>query len=120
MINHNDPVGSGLAASLSRPTGNVTGMSIATPALRGKQLQLLKEVVPKLTSVAVLWNPSSPSLELRDLELAGRGRWTCNSKSSKRGFRMSSLRLSRQSRSSEPAPSSCTVDRCTSHIEHSS
>ena len=46
-------------------------MSIATPALRGKQLQLLKEVVPKLTSVAVLWNPTSPSLELRDLEVRG-------------------------------------------------
>ena len=72
MINHNDPVGSGLAASLSNPMGNVTGMSIATPALRGKQLQLLKEVVPKLTSVAVLWNPDSPSLELKDLEVAAR------------------------------------------------
>jgi len=72
MINHNDPVGSGLAASLSSPKGNVTGMSIATPALRGKQLQLLKEVVPKLTSVAVLWNPTSPSLELKDLEVAAR------------------------------------------------
>ena len=47
-------------------------MSIATPALRGKQLQLLKEVVPKLTSVAVLWNPDSPSLELKDLEVAAR------------------------------------------------
>jgi putative ABC transport system substrate-binding protein len=72
MINHNDPVGSGLAASLSKPAGNVTGMSIATPALRGKQLQLLKEVVPRLTSVAVLWNPTAPSLELRDFELAAR------------------------------------------------
>jgi putative ABC transport system substrate-binding protein len=72
MINHNDPVGSGLVASLSKPAGNVTGMSIATPALRGKQLQLLKEVVPRLTSVAVLWNPTSPSLELTDLEVAAR------------------------------------------------
>jgi putative ABC transport system substrate-binding protein len=72
MINHNDPVGSGLVASLSKPTGNVTGMSLATPALRGKQLQLLKEVVPKLTSVAVLWSPTGPSLELRELEVAAR------------------------------------------------
>mgnify|MGYP000238370202 CR=1 FL=1 len=45
-------VGSGLAASLARPTGNVTGMSLATAALRGKQLQLLKEIVPGLTIVA--------------------------------------------------------------------
>jgi len=72
MINHNDPVGSGLVASLSKPAGNVTGMSIATSALRGKQLQLLKEIVPRLTSVAVLWNPTLPSLELRELEVAAR------------------------------------------------
>jgi len=72
MINHNDPVGSGLVASFSKPAGNVTGMSIATPALRGKQMQLLKEIVPKLTSVAVLWNPALPSLELRELEVAAR------------------------------------------------
>src|SRR5205823_10455645 len=72
MINHNDPVGGELVASLSKPAGNVTGMSIATPALRGKQLQLLKEVVPRLTSVAVLWNPASPSPELKELEVAAR------------------------------------------------
>ena len=72
MINHNDPVGGGLAASLAKPTGNVTGMSLATAALRGKQLQLLKEVVPALTTVAILWNPSGPVLELRELEVAAR------------------------------------------------
>ncbi len=72
MINHNDPVGSGLVASLAKPAGNVTGMSLATPALRGKQLQLIKEVVPRLTSVAILWNPNGPSLELRELEAAAR------------------------------------------------
>ena len=72
MINHNDPVGSGLVASLAKPTGNVTGMSLATAALRGKQLQLLKEVVPRLTSVAVLWNPTGPALELNELEVAAR------------------------------------------------
>jgi putative ABC transport system substrate-binding protein len=72
MINHNDPVGSGLVASFAKPAGNVTGMSLATPALRGKQLQLIKEVVPRLTSVAILWNPNGPSLELRELEAAAR------------------------------------------------
>jgi putative ABC transport system substrate-binding protein len=69
MINHNDPVGSGLVTSLSKPAGNVTGMSIATSVLRGKQLQLLKEVVPGLTRVAVLWSPTGPSLDLRELEV---------------------------------------------------
>src|SRR4051812_19363146 len=72
MINHNDPVGSGLVASFSKPAGNVTGMSLATSALRGKQLQLLKEIVPKLTNVAVLWNPAIPSVELREVEVAAR------------------------------------------------
>ena len=72
MINHNDPVGSGLAVSLARPTGNVTGMSLATAALRGKQLQLLKDVVPGLTTVAVLWNPTGPALELNELDVAAR------------------------------------------------
>ena len=72
MINHNDPVGGGLAASLSKPTGNVTGMSIATVALRGKQLQLLKEVAPRLSSVAVIWSPTGLSHELRELEVAAR------------------------------------------------
>jgi putative ABC transport system substrate-binding protein len=72
MINHDDPVATGLVTSLSKPAGNVTGMSIATPALRGKRLQLLKEIVPGLTSVAVLWNPTGPAPELRELEVAGR------------------------------------------------
>jgi len=67
MINHNDPVGSGLVAGLAKPAGNVTGMSLATATLRGKQLQLLKEVVPGLTTVAVLWNPGGPTLELDEL-----------------------------------------------------
>lgn len=72
MINHNDPIGGGLAATLARPAGNVTGISLATGALRGKQLQLLKEVVPGLDTVAVLWNPTGPALELQELEVAAR------------------------------------------------
>ena len=55
-----DPVGSGLVASLARPGGNVTGMSVQLPELDAKRLQLLKEVVPKASRVAVLWNPTSP------------------------------------------------------------
>jgi putative tryptophan/tyrosine transport system substrate-binding protein len=71
---HLDPVGSGLVASLARPGGNITGLSQATPELRGKQLELLKEAVPRLSSVAVLSNPTLPSLalELKELEIAAR------------------------------------------------
>jgi putative ABC transport system substrate-binding protein len=74
LSNHNDPVGSGLVASLARPQGNITGMSLATPVLRGKQLQLLKDVVPRLAVVAVLANPTIPShaLDVRELQIAAR------------------------------------------------
>ncbi len=60
ITNHGDPVGSGLVASLARPGGNVTGLSIVTPELFGKHLQLLKEAVPRISRVAVLSNPSNP------------------------------------------------------------
>ena len=55
-----DPVGSGLVASLARPGGNVTGLSMMTTELNSKRLQLLKEVVPRLGKVGVLWNPDHP------------------------------------------------------------
>ncbi len=55
-----DPVGSGLVASLARPGGNITGLSILAPELGGKRLQLLKEALPALSRVAVLWNPANP------------------------------------------------------------
>jgi putative tryptophan/tyrosine transport system substrate-binding protein len=54
-----DPVGTGLVASLARPGGNVTGLSNMTPQLAGKRLELLRETVPALTRVAVLWNPGN-------------------------------------------------------------
>ena len=56
-----DPVGSGLVDSLARPGGNVTGFSTINALLSGKRLELLKETVPKLTRVAVLWDPQNPS-----------------------------------------------------------
>ncbi len=55
-----DPVGSGLVANLARPGGNVTGFSLMTAELSSKRLQLLKETIPRLTHVAVLWNPETP------------------------------------------------------------
>jgi putative ABC transport system substrate-binding protein len=65
-----DPVGVGLAASLSRPGGNVTGLSLLSIVYSGKWLQLMKAAVPKLGRVAVLWIPDNPGaqLELRTLE----------------------------------------------------
>ena len=59
-----DPVGTGVVASLARPGGNVTGLSILAPELSGKRLELLKEIVPGVSRVAVFGNPNSPSLDL--------------------------------------------------------
>ena len=74
MTNAGDPVGSGLVTSLGRPGGNVTGLSLLAPAVVGKQLELLKEVVPKVTRAAVLTNPGHPAraLMLTEAEAAMR------------------------------------------------
>jgi putative ABC transport system substrate-binding protein len=67
-----DPVGSGLVASLPHPGGNVTGLSVMLTELTAKRLQLLKETIPRLTRVAVLWNPDAPyhSKVLQELKAA--------------------------------------------------
>lgn len=57
MANSTDPVGTGFVASLAHPGGNITGRSTISPELSGKRLELLREVVPKLSRVAFLWNP---------------------------------------------------------------
>ena len=74
MVAAGDPVASGLVASLARPGGNVTGLSIMAPELGGKRLQLLKEVVPGLLRVGVLWNSQSlyARLVVREIEMAAR------------------------------------------------
>ena len=59
LVAAGDPLGSGLVASLARPGGNVTGPSSMYAELAGKQLELLKETVPKVSRVAVLWNPAN-------------------------------------------------------------
>jgi putative ABC transport system substrate-binding protein len=56
-----DPVGSGLVASLAKPGGNITGVTILSPELSGKRLELLKETVPQLSRIAVLSNPATPA-----------------------------------------------------------
>lgn len=55
-----DPTKSGLVASLARPEGNITGMSLQLPDLSAKRLELLREIIPTLTRVGVLWNSTSP------------------------------------------------------------
>jgi putative ABC transport system substrate-binding protein len=74
MANSGDPVGTGLIASLSRPGGNMTGLSLLAPDLGGKRMELLKETVPKVSRVAVLWNPTNAvkALELKSTEVAAR------------------------------------------------
>jgi putative ABC transport system substrate-binding protein len=84
-----DPVGTGLVESLARPGANITGVTSLALALAGKQMELLKEVVPNLTRLAVLWNPAhrpsavameriivdarSLRLELQQIETHGAG-----------------------------------------------
>jgi len=67
-----DPVGSGLVASLARPGGNITGLSALSPETAGKRLELLREVVPQASRVAVIWNASYPGkvLEWRETQVA--------------------------------------------------
>src|SRR5262245_59914184 len=57
-----DPVASGLVASLARPGGNITGLTILAPELSGKRLELLKEAVPNATRVGFQWNSANPGL----------------------------------------------------------
>jgi len=72
MAFDDDPVGSGLVASLARPGGNITGLSTLSPEISGKQLELLKEIIPSLSRVAVLGTSARPGtkLGLRETELA--------------------------------------------------
>jgi ABC-type uncharacterized transport system substrate-binding protein len=69
-----DPVATGLVAGLARPGGNVTGLSNMAPDVTGKLLEILKELVPKASLVAVLWNPDNPgnAPQLQSAETAGR------------------------------------------------
>jgi putative ABC transport system substrate-binding protein len=72
MAQDSDPVGSGFVASLARPGGNITGLATLAPELSGKRLELLKEVVPKLSRVAVFGTSTQPgnAQALKETELA--------------------------------------------------
>ena len=60
MVAVGDPVGTGLVESLAVPGGHATGLTSIAPDLEGKRLELLKEIVPDLARVSILWNPSNP------------------------------------------------------------
>jgi putative ABC transport system substrate-binding protein len=72
MAQDRDPVGNGFVASLARPGGNITGLSTLAPEVSGKQLELLKEIVPRLSRLAVFGTSSIPghTQSLREIELA--------------------------------------------------
>ena len=67
-----DPVASGFVSSLARPGGNVTGLFLDLPELAAKRLELLKEAIPGIARVAVLWDPSMNTVPLRATEVAAR------------------------------------------------
>ena len=67
-----DPVEIGLVSSLNRPGGNMTGVTFISSELAGKRLELVKEILPRASRVAVLWDPTHVDLEVRELEPAAR------------------------------------------------
>ena len=74
MVSTSDPVATGMVASLARPGGNVTGMSLLASDLWPKRLELLKEIFPKLSTAAMFWNKSNAGMSLEakaTLEMAG-------------------------------------------------
>ena len=74
MTNEGDPVGTGIVASLARPGGNITGLSTLAPEISGKRLELLTEIVPKLSRVAVFRTSTQPGMAqtLNEVELAAK------------------------------------------------
>jgi putative tryptophan/tyrosine transport system substrate-binding protein len=86
FIGVSDPIEAGLVDSLARPGGNITGLTNIAPVLSGKRLELLKETVPKLSRVAVLWDPNNPGStpQWKESELAAK----------QLGLRLYSMRVS--------------------------
>ena len=80
FIGVSDPIAAGLVESFARPGGNITGLTNIAPVLSGKRLELLKETVPKLTRVAVLWDPQNPGSTHNGTKANWRQEnWVCNS-----------------------------------------
>ena len=72
VVVSNDPVESGLVASLARPGGNITGITQVHDTLAGKSIELLKDTVPSVSRVAILWNPNHADPEFRETKSASR------------------------------------------------
>jgi putative ABC transport system substrate-binding protein len=75
MLGTANPVDSGLVASLARPGGNITGTSLMVDEVVGKHLALLKEILPKISRIGVIWNPANPvfqKLQLRAVDVTAR------------------------------------------------
>ena len=72
VVVSNDPVASGLVASLARPGGNITGLTYVHDQLAGKAVELLKEAAPWVSRVAILWNPNHTDPEYRETQRAAR------------------------------------------------
>jgi ABC-type uncharacterized transport system substrate-binding protein len=68
MIAVGEPVATGLVTSLARPSGNITGVTSISPEIEGKRLELLREVVPSISHIAVFWNASSPVQVIQERE----------------------------------------------------
>jgi putative ABC transport system substrate-binding protein len=102
-----DPVRLGLVASLARPGGNLTGINFLNAELTAKRLELLRELVPAATRVAVLIRPTGSSTEapLRDIDFAA-APWGCKSRSSTPATAGRSMRPSKPLRASGPTRSS--------------
>jgi putative ABC transport system substrate-binding protein len=72
VVVSNDPVESGLVASLGRPGGNITGLTYVHDMLAGKSVELLKDTAPRVSRVAILWNPNHTDPEFRETQRASR------------------------------------------------
>jgi putative ABC transport system substrate-binding protein len=70
VVVSNDPVASGLVASLARPGGNITGVTYVHDALAGKSVELLKQAAPSVSRAAILWNPNHTDPEYRETQRA--------------------------------------------------
>ena len=77
FITTGDPVAVGIVDSLARPGGNLTGFTEIGAVLGGKRLELLKETVPKLSRVALLWNPDEPTAQWKESQLSAQD-WACS------------------------------------------
>jgi putative tryptophan/tyrosine transport system substrate-binding protein len=72
VVVSNDPVESGLVESLGRPGGNITGLTFVDDQLAGKSVEILKDIAPKVSRVAMLWNPNHTDPEFRETQRASR------------------------------------------------